>query len=344
MTPEIIRHTVTVNDVAKHAGVSRATVSYALTQPSRLSDEMLARVQASIAELGYVRNDAARRLRVGRSQALGLVVANSRNPVFAELASGAEEEAARHGMFILLANADDNAERERQYVRFFESQQVNGVLIAPVGSVPEELVELRQKGTPFVVLGKPQAEMVYPSISGDGRRGGRLATEHLIAQGRRRLLFVGGPHPQVADRRDGARDAVASAPHPVQLETISVPLQTVRDGEEIGEQLLQRGQLPDGIFAGNDLLALGLMHKLIAAGVRIPEHVSLVGYDDIEFAEYAIVPLTSIRHASNKMGAAAVRQVLNLDAAGDSAAELYAPQLMVRATSRTSTRTRTDTT
>jgi LacI family transcriptional regulator len=331
MTTESTRHTVTVSDVAAHAGVSRATVSYALTQPGRLSDEMLARVQASIAELGYVRNDAARRLRVGRSMALGLVVANSRNPVFAELASGVEAEAAKHGMFILLANANDNPTRELEYLRFFESQQVDGVLIAPVGSVPAELVELGRKGTPFVLLGKPEAETIYPSVSGDGRAGGRLAAEHLIAQGRRRLLFVGGPHPQVADRREGAMDAVKAA-EGVGLETISVPLQTAQAGEEVADRLLRRAELPDGIFAGNDLLALGLMHRLIAAGVNIPQALSLIGYDDIEFAEFAIVPLTSVRHAGDEMGAAAVRKLLDAGSAEQRDAE-FVPQLMIRDTS-----------
>lgn len=331
MSSDSSRQTVTLSDVAAHAGVSRSTASYALTQPSRLSDELLARVRASISELGYVRNDAARRLRARRSMALGLVVANSRNPVFAELASGAEAEAARHGMFILLANADDSPEREREYLRFFESQQVEGVLIAPVGPVPGELVELSGRGTPFVLLGKPEAETVYPSVSGDGRSGGRLAAAHLIAQGRKNLLFVGGPHPQVHERREGAQSAVDAAGGSVAMECITVPLQTAALGEEIAERLLTRGKLPDGIFAGNDLLALGLMHRLIAAGVSIPETLSLVGYDDIEFSEFAIVPLTSVRHAGDEMGAAAVRRLLDSDS--PAAEERFAPELMIRDTS-----------
>ncbi len=199
--------------------------------------------------------------------------------------------------------------------------------------MPDELVELSNRGTPFVLLGKPEAETTYPSISGDGRSGGRLATEHLIAQGRRRLLFVGGPHPQVADRRDGARDAIARAPHPVSLETIEVPLQTAQAGEVIADQLLSRAELPDGIFAGNDLLALGLMHRLIAAGISIPETLSLIGYDDIEFADFAIVPLTSIRHAGQKMGAAAVRLLLDPPPTARASNDDFAPQLVVRATS-----------
>lgn len=333
MSIEANRKTVTVSDVAAHAGVSRATVSYALTQPSRLSDEMLERVRASISALGYVGNDAARRLRRGRSQALGMVVANSRNPVYAELAAGAEAEAALHGMFILLANADDDVARERDYLGFFESQQVNGVLIAPVDSVPDELLELSGRGTPFVLLGKSESETTYPSISGDGRSGGRLATDHLIAQGRRHLLFVGGPHPQVDERLEGAEDAVRGAPHPVSLETIRVPLQTAHAGELIADQLLERGELPDGIFAGNDLLALGLMHRLIGAGVRIPEALSLVGYDDIEFADFAIVPLTSVRHAGREMGAAAVRILFGLASPDEEGTGYLAPELMVRATS-----------
>lgn len=330
MTQEISgKRAVTVSDVAQHAGVSRATVSYALTQPSRLSDDMLERVRASIEQLGYVGNEAARRLRRGRSQALGLVVANSRNPIYAELAGGAEAEAARSGMFILLANAEDSVERERDYLRFFESQQVEGVLIAPVDSAPSEAFELRERGIPFVLLGAPDENPTYPTIEGNGRDGGRLATEHLLAQGRRRLLFVGGPHPQVGQRLQGAQEALAGSD--ASLEVIRVPLQTARAGEQLADELLSRGELPDGIFAGNDLLALGLLHRLIGAGVRIPEQLSLVGYDDIEFADFAIVPLTTIRHPNREMGAAAVRTLVGTE--GDHTSADFPAELIVRETS-----------
>jgi LacI family transcriptional regulator len=300
----------TVGDVAARAGVSRATVSYAFTQPNRVSPELRRRVLAAADELGYVGNDAARRLRVGHSLALGLLVSSTSNPVYAEIAAGAEAEAATHGRFILVANSDESPERERAYINFFESQQVSGVVAAPVGDVPTE------------------------AISGDNERGGYLAASHLLAQGRRRLLFVGGTHPHIDLRLAGARRAVAESMAPASLEVVRVQVQTAKVGETVARTLLERPRsgLPDGILAGNDLLALGLLHGLIVAGVRVPEDLSLVGYDDIEFADFAIVPLTSIRHPSAALGASAVRILLGIEDEEDTRGR-FDPQLVVRATS-----------
>lgn len=330
------RGPATISDVAQHAGVSRATVSYALTQPERLSSAMLVRVTAAIDELGYVRNNVARQLRVGRSQALGFIVSNAANPFFTELALGAEEEAARRGYYILVANAHEELERERDYVAFFESQQVSGVLIAPIGEVPGELLDLRERGTPFVLVGVPPTPQDYPSISGDNVIGGYLAASHLIDQGRRNLLFAGGSHHNVDSRREGARKAMAEAGGNVHMEFVDVEHQTAGAGERVARDLLARGPggLPDGIFAGNDLIALGILHVLINGGVRVPEDISLIGYDDIEFAEFAIVPLSSIRHPSRIVGASAVRLLL-----GDNGDELqgidprFAPELVIRGSS-----------
>ncbi len=320
---------VTISDVAALAGVSRATVSYAFSQPSRLSKEMLAKVRESVEALGYVGNDAARQLRVGHSRALGLLVSDASNPIFAELASGAEAEASLHDRFVLVANSNESLEREREYVGFFESQRVGGILIAPVDDVPSELVALGERGTPFVLVGAPEGHRDYPWISGDNTLGGRLAAQHLLDQGRTRLLLAGGPHHHVRSRFAGASSVVQDA-RGVSLETITVPQQTAANGEQIAQQLLSRPTLPDGIFAGNDLLALGILHGLLAGGVRVPQDVSLVGYDDIEFADFAVVPLTTIRHPSASLGASAVRLLIGLEAQDISQFE---PRLVIRKTS-----------
>ncbi|MCA2225327.1 LacI family DNA-binding transcriptional regulator [Nonomuraea aurantiaca] len=331
----------TVADVAARAGVSRATVSYTFTQPNRVSPERRQRVLAAADELGYVGNDAARRLRVGHSLALGLLLSSTSNPVYAEIAAGAEAEAAAHGRFILVANSDESLDRERAYINFLESQQVSGVLAVPVGDVPEELLGLRRRGTPFVLVGVAEGPHSYPAISGDNERGGYLAASHLLAQGRRRLTFVGGTHPHVDLRLAGARRAIAESAEPATLEVVRVPVQTAKTGEEVARTLLERpksplsegtSRFPDGIVAGNDLLALGLLHGLIVAGVRVPEELSLVGYDDIEFADFAIVPLTSIRHPSAALGASAVRILLGIEDEEDTRGR-FEPELVVRATS-----------
>ncbi|MBT2231461.1 LacI family DNA-binding transcriptional regulator [Nonomuraea sp. NEAU-A123] len=332
--PKVEDSAATVADVAARAGVSRASVSYTFTQPNRVSPELRRRVLAAADELGYVGNDAARRLRVGHSLALGLLVSSTSNPVYAEIAAGAEAEAAAHGRFILVANSDENRERERAYINFLESQQVSGVVAAPVGDVPAELLGLRRRGTPFVLVGVAAGPHDYPAISGDNERGGYLAVSHLLAQGRRRLIFVGGTHHHVDLRLAGARRAVAESTEPATLEVIRVPVQTAKAGEEVSRALLERpkADLPDGIAAGNDLLALGLLHGLIMAGVRVPEELSLVGYDDIEFADFAIVPLTSIRHPSAALGASAVRILLGIEDEEDAEGR-FEPELVVRATS-----------
>jgi LacI family transcriptional regulator len=324
----------TVGDVAARAGVSRATVSYTFTQPDRVSPELRQRVLAAADELGYVGNDAARRLRVGHSLALGLLVSSTANPVYAEIAAGAEAEAAAHGRFILVANSDESRERERAYLKFFESQQVSGILAVPVAGVPAELIELRKRGTPFVLVGIAEGPHDYPAISGDNERGGHLAASHLLAQGRRRLLFAGGPHPHVDLRLAGAERAVAESATPATLEVIRVRVQTAKAGEAVAGELAGRSKpaLPDGIVAGNDLLALGLLHGLITAGIRVPEDLSLVGYDDIEFADFAIVPLTTIRHPSAALGASAVRILLGLEKEQDAQGR-FDPELVIRATS-----------
>lgn len=266
-----------------------------------------------------------------------MLVSNLANPFFEEVARGADDEARKHDHVLLLVNSRDDPDREREHIRFFDSYKVNGVLAAPVADVPPELLDLAARGTPFVSLGQSPPESYYPAISGDNTTGGRLAIEHLIAQGRRRLLFVGGSHPHVALRAEGAREA-AHTVHGVHLRELRVERQTAEAGRSVGQQLLSapRSELPDGIFAGNDLLALGVLHELLAHGVRIPHDVSLVGYDDIEFARIAIVPLTSVRHPSHTMGQNAVAVLLGHEKPPATSQEWnsrFAPELIIRETS-----------
>lgn len=326
----------TIDDVARLARVSRATVSYVLSRPKRVAPATRARVLQAIEQLGFVANAAARQLGEGRSRALGMLVSNLANPFFEEVARGADDEARKHDHVLLLVNSRDDADREREHIRFFDSYKVNGVLAAPVADVPPELLDLAARGTPFVSIGQSPPESHYPAISGDNTTGGRLAIEHLIAQGRQRLLFIGGPHPHVALRAEGARQA-ARAASGVRLRELRVDRQTAGTGRAIGRQLLgaPAGELPDGIFAGNDLLALGILHELLSHGVRIPHDVSLVGYDDIEFARIAIVPLTSVRHPSHAMGQDAVAVLLGHEKPPASSQEWnsrFAPELIIRET------------
>ncbi|WES63145.1 LacI family DNA-binding transcriptional regulator [Microbacter sp. GSS18] len=328
---------VSVKDVAIAAGVSVGTVSNVLNRPEKVAPQTVERVQQAIDELGFVRNDAARQLRAGRSRSIGLVVLDASNPFFAEVARGAEERAAADDLAVLLGNSDERVDREGAYLDLFREQRVNGVLVTPTTDDLTALERLRDGGTPVVLVDREVADGSFPSVAVDDVEGGRLAAEHLIDTGRRRIAFVAGPLAirQVSDRLEGARRAVAEH-EGVTLEVIEMRALTVLQGREAGQRLLLRpmGERPDAVFAANDLLAVGVLQALnIMAGVRVPEDLALIGYDDIDFAAAAVVPLSSIRQPAQLIGSTAVDLLMAeiADPGGPhDRAIRYQPELVVR--------------
>ncbi|MGV9193768.1 LacI family DNA-binding transcriptional regulator [Microbacterium sp. MC2] len=326
---------VSVRDVAEAAGVSVGTVSNVLNHPEKVAPETVARVQAAIARLGFVRNDAARQLRAGRSRTIGLVVLDLRNPFFTEVARGAEQRAAERGLSVLVANSDDDAARESTHLDLFEQQRAFGVLITPVGEDLQRLGRLRDRGIQSVLVDRESPDGAIASVAVDDVEGGRLAAAHLLEIGRRRLAFVAGPHtiPQVADRLAGARAAVAAVPG-ASLEVIERPTLTVLDGRAAGEAILARpaAERPDAVFAANDLLAVGLLQAFaIMGGARVPDDIALIGYDDIDFAAATVVPLSSIRQPARLIGATAVDLLLEeVETPREARAVRFQPELVVR--------------
>ena len=334
--------TISVREVAAEAGVSVGTVSNVLNRPDKVAAGTVARVQAAIEQLGFVRNDAARQLRAGRSRSIGLVVLDVGNPFFTDLARGAEDRAAAAGLTVLLGNSDQASVRESAYLDLFEEQRVHGVLISPLDDdSTEQLQRLRRRGTPTVLVDRQTDDRSFSSVAVDDVFGGHLAASHLIDQGRRRLAFVGGPDSirQVADRLAGARAAVAEHPG-VTLEVVQTESLAVLDGRAAGEALRSRPapERPDAVFAANDLLALGVLQALNMFGdVRVPDEIALIGYDDIAFAAAAVVPLSSIRQPSALIGSTAVELLLReADGGADFVPEqiVFQPELVVRASTR----------
>jgi len=303
-----------VRDVAQHAGVSVGTVSNVLNHPEKVLPATVARVQESIDQLGFIRNDAARQLRAGRSTTIGLILLQASNPFFTEVARGVEEGASELGFSTLLGNSGQSHRRELAYLELFEQQRVHGVLISPVGDVTARLEGLRRTGIAAVLVDRSGAGSHTSSVSVDDVAGGQLAVEHLIEQGRRRIAFLGGRFEirQVTDRLEGARRAVAAHPGVV-LEVIEVDALDVLAGRSAGDRLRARAAAdrPEGIFAANDLLAVGVLQSLVMLGeVRVPHDIALIGYDDIDFASTAVVPLSSIRQPSERIGATALEILL----------------------------------
>ncbi len=329
------RANVGIRDVAQRAGVSVGTVSNVLNGSPRVSPVTVERVRAAISDLGYVRNEAARQLRAGRSSSVGLVVLDVRNPFFTDVARGAEDEAARFGLSVILGNSDEDVARESSYLDLFEEQRVHGILISPFGDIEDRLAELRRRGTPVVLVDRESRDAAVSSVSVDDVAGGRLAVAHLLSTGRRRIAFVGGPLGirQISDRLAGARAAVAEVPGAT-LEELETAALTVLEGRRVGEDLVARTERPDAVFAANDLVAVGLLQALVMSGrLRVPDDVALVGFDDIDFASATVVPLTSVRQPRHEIGATALR-ILREEAAEPERPPrriVFQPELVVRA-------------
>jgi LacI family transcriptional regulator len=328
-----------MREVAATAAVSVGTVSNVLNSPDKVAPATVARVHAAIDELGFVRNDAARQLKAGRSRSVGLVVLDVGNPFFTDVARAAEHRAADHDLTLLLSTSDEDARRERAYIDAFDEQRVFGLLVSPIGDDLSRLAVLRARGTPVVLVDRDGRGTPFDSVAVDDAAGGRLAVAHLLATGRRRIAFAGGPVGlrQVDDRLRGARDAIAdvSGAH---LEVIETPALTVLAGRAAGEQLRERApkNRPDAVFCANDLLAIGVLQALTLSGdtVRVPDDIALIGYDDIDFAASAVVALSSVRQPTAAIGATAVD--LLVAAADDPDGHVpehvvFQPELVVRA-------------
>lgn len=328
---------VSIGDVARIAGVSRTSVSNFLNRPQRLSDATRERIAAVVDDLGFVPSDAARQLRSGRNTVIGHIAFEVSNSHFGAVADAIEVAAQAAGYTVLIGNSLGSEQREREYLRLFERQRVGGIIISPVGDVEAELAQMRRRGMPSVV-GGTAIGADQPSVSVDEVEGGRLATRHLLETGRRRLAYVGGPIglQQISSRFEGAVAAVRQIPNAT-LEMIATDHRTVADGRAVGQMLLARDPLqrPDGIFAANDLLAVGIMQTLALSGaVRIPDDVAIIGYDDSDFDQTALVPLSSIQTPHVALGKATVQLLVDpayMTADGMGLHRIYQPELVARA-------------
>ena len=330
-----------MRDVAAAAGVSMGTVSNVLNRPEMVSAKTRSRVQAAMSELGFVRNESARQLRAGHSNTLAYVMLDGANPFFTDVAKGIEEAAEAHDLSVFLCNSNNRAERELSYLNRLEQQRVQGVLITPMDPEAAILDELPKRGTRVVIVDRRRARPTHCSVTVDDVEGGGLAVEHLLEMGHTSIAFVGGPPSigQIRDRREGALNAVVEAglspDHLIEIDTAGL---TVSEGIGAGERILglSAKNRPTAVFCANDLLALGLLQQCVALGVRVPDDLAIVGYDDIEFAAAAAVPLTSVRQPRKLLGETAANLLFREVEEPDHTHEqvLFSPELVVRRSSR----------
>jgi LacI family transcriptional regulator len=332
--------TTSIKEVARHAAVSIGTVSNVLNRPDLVAPGTRQRVLDAIAQLGYVRNDSARQLRAGQSRTVAIVVLDVANPFFTDVVRGAEAAAEERGVVVVVCNSGEDPARERRHLDLLEEQRVKGVLITPVDDGPESRLEqLITRGTPVVLVDRGSGHHNRCSVAVDDVLGGRLAGTHLLEQGHTRLAYVGGPFSiqQVADRHAGLAGALGDT---ADLQVVHTASLTVAAGRHAGEELADQpaARRPTAIFCANDLLALGVLQEMTRRGLRVPDDFALVGYDDIEFAAAAAVPLSSVRQPREQLGRTATELLLEEAQDGDHHQHrhiLFEPELIVRASSVT---------
>jgi len=331
---------VSIRDVAELAGVSVGTVSNVLNRPDLVTPSTRTRVQAAIAELGFVRNESARQLRAGQSRTLGLVVLDVANPFFTDVARGVEDTASAAGLAVILCNSDEKSSKEHAYLDLLEEQRVKGILITPADGISERLGDLRRRGTPVVLLDQRSTRKDQCSVSVDDALGGELAVSHLLDYGHRRLAFVGGPMSisQVQDRLRGARLAIKNADDAAELMVQTTAGLNVSAGRTAAADLIKipRSRRPTAVFCANDLLALGVLQELTHQSVRVPQDMAIVGYDDIDFASAAAVPLSSVSQPRHQLGRTAAELLIEETADGGHHKHqqvVFEPELVIRESS-----------
>lgn len=328
-----------VVDVAAAAGVSLGTVSNVLNRPDRVSDKTRRRVEEAMATLGFVRNESARQLRAGQSRTLAYVMLDVGNPFFTDVADGMDVVAQERELSLFLCNSANDAQREAAYLHHLRQQRVQGILVTPVDPYSPLLDEI-VKQTPVVIVDRRRDDDTFCSAAADDVAGGRLAAEHLLDRGHRRIAFVGGPEGlgQVRERREGALLAIRSAGLPADaLVTVETAGLGFADGRQAGERLLgmAAARRPTAAFCANDLVALGLLQQVIVSGRSVPDDLAIVGFDDIDFAGAAAVPLTSVRQPRHELGRTAAEMLLDEASNPDHLHRqvVFAPELVARASS-----------
>ncbi len=298
----------TIADVAARAGVSTATVSRVLNGAGRASPATRERVRRAARDLGYRPSGVARSLKLRATRTLGLIVTDIENPFFPALVRAVEDAARAKGYAILLCNAAEDPEREVGYLELLAERRVDGIIIAASTLGGRQRDWLAGSPLPVVLVNTIAPGVRLPAIASDNRAGARAAAAHLLELGHRRLGFLAGP-PRYVDspvREAGVRAAMhAAGLDPAHL-LVAKGLAVVSGGEAAMADLLGRDAPPTAILAYNDLMAIGALRALRSAGLACPADVSVVGFDDVEFARYVEPPLTTVAQDQGAMGELAV--------------------------------------
>jgi LacI family transcriptional regulator len=307
--------TVTLRDVAAEAGVHPATASRALNEQTRelVNGDTAQRVVAAATRLGYRPNPIARGLKTNRSYTIGVVVPDLRNPLFPPIARGIEDRLEPAGYTSLLANTDNDPERERLSFDALRARQVDGFITATAQRDHPLLREVTAAGVPVVLVNRVTDGDALPCVVADDRGGMRAAVDHVSGMGHERIAYVGGSLglSTGAERHAGFAEAMTAAGLDVDPALVAVGATYAEaEGTRLTGELLASGHPFTAIVAGNDLMALGCIDALRQGGVEVPRDVSVVGFNDMDWSDRFSPPLTTIRVPHHELGVEAAALLL----------------------------------
>lgn len=326
---------ITINDVAKRAGVSKATVSRVLNNYDYIADDVRQRVQEAVEALGYQPNRTARRLRANSSDILGLIIPDIENPLFQKLVRGIEDAAYALEMNVVLCNTDDNPDKQKVYFRILQAERAAGLIIVPTHPKDGKALEaIRAGGMPVVLLDREVKKFEADTVKVDNRRGAYLGVQHLIDLGYQRIAIIAGTQALTPghERLQGCYDALQEADIELDETLVKMGNFKIESGYELAKELIQQPNPPDAIFVSNNLMTLGALRGLHELGVRIPEEVALVGFDDMPWAGDLNPALTTIAQPDYELGQQAVQLLLNRIERPDAPfyKVMFQPKLIVR--------------
>jgi LacI family transcriptional regulator len=322
-----------LRDVAKQANVSLGTVSNVLNRPTSVSEETRKKVREAIDMLGFIPNSNAAHININ-SKIVGLILPLAQNPFYDELAQGIEDSLDKEGFRVLIGYSREDEAIELQLLTSMSDANFRGIIVTPVGPNNQVFEKFIDRNVRVSYLSQTDEEPDQCSVSIDQVRGGYIGLEYLAKLGHKKILWVSGPehHHQSNQRFVGMTQAAQE--FGVELDVMAAASLDFLSGEQIAPMIIFRGPLPDAIFAGNDALALGIMNYFHKVGIPVPGQISVLGYDNVSYAESALVPLTTVSQTPYQLGwTMGVQMLAELAASTDHVHQhvVFQPQIIERA-------------
>jgi LacI family transcriptional regulator len=314
---------VTIYDIARKAQTSTATVSRVLSNSSYpVRSELREKIQQVAKELNYIPNMIGRQLKTNNSMTVGVIIPSITNPYYSSIVLGIEDIARNRGYHVLLCNSHRSPKLEEEYLKTLFEKQVKGLIVSSISPNKEFLGDLVQKGLNVVAFDQTIDDLNSSQIHFDYRKGGYLATEYLLEKGHSKIAFVSAPlsRPSRLSIFQGYQDALEKYGIVVdeswiqiasREEEISEKNYEFNNGITLTRNLLKCSDLPTAIFVCNDMTAFGVMNELTSASIKIPEQISVIGFDNIEFSQMVTPPLTTIQQPDYEMGRMACNMLLD---------------------------------